>query len=166
MYKRSPILLITLACCLAGGCPFNTTTGGSSGTTIGGGATATATDADQILDFVNQERTSRGLSALTLNSQLTAAAVTHARDMADNGFFSHTGSDGSHVGDRATAAGYSWTAVGENIGQADVSAEEIVDLWMNSPGHRANILGPDFTELGVGTDDGGTKLWVQVFGTP
>lgn len=168
-----PILLLT------GGCPEETTstttgggtsTGGNStgGTSTGGSSTGgtTTTDEDRILELVNSERTSRGLTALTRNTLLAAAAVTHAVDMRAGGFFSHTGSDGSSVSGRATTAGYVWTAIGENIGQGDISAEAMMDLWMNSDGHRANILNTSFTELGVGIDTSGSTLWVQVFGKP
>ena len=148
-----------------GGCPDTT---GLSGGTGGGssGGTTTATDAERILTLVNAERTSRGLPPLTRNALLDAAAQAHADDMRANNFFSHTGSDGSNPGDRATTAGYSWTAIGENIGQGNQSPEDMMNLWMNSSDHRANILDPSFTELGVGINDAGTTLWVQVFGSP
>ena len=152
---------------LTGGCPWLVVTG-SSGTLVGGtpGSSSIATDAERILQLVNAERAAQGLSSLTRNALLDAAAVAHATDMADNNFFSHTGSDGSAVSDRATAAGYVWTKIGENIGEGNVTPDTMMDLWMNSTGHRANILDPDFTELGVGIDDSGTTLWVQVFGRP
>lgn len=152
-----PVLFLT------GGCPDPTTSTTTGGTSTGG---TTTTDADRILELVNSERTSRGLASLTRNTLLDAAAVTHATDMRNSGFFSHTGSDGSSVSDRAAAAGYRWTAIGENIGQGDITAEAMMDLWMNSDGHRANILNTKFTELGVGIDDSGSTLWVQVFGRP
>lgn len=144
-----------------GGCPAPN--GSGSGT---GGGSSTATDADRILTLVNAERTSGGLSSLTRNGLLDAAAQAHANDMRAYSFFSHTGSDGSTISDRATAAGYSWTAIGENIGEGNLSPEDMMALWMNSAGHRANILSPNFTELGVGINDSGTTLWVQVFGKP
>ena len=157
------LAIAVIAC--AGGCPDPTgLVGGTGGGSSGG--TTTAADADQILTLVNAERTGRGLLALTRNALLDAAAQAHANDMRANSFFSHTGSDGSNVGDRATAAGYSWTTIGENIGEGSHSPEDMMDLWMNSPGHRANILNPDFTDLGVGINDSGTTLWVQVFGRP
>lgn len=172
---------------LIGGCPNNTGSGASgtgslldgtgstgsgssNGTSTGGtstsGSTTTTTDANRILELVNTERTSRGFTALARNDQLDDAAVAQATDMRDNKFFDHTGSDGSNVGTRATAAGYTWSAIGENIGSGSVSPEAMMDLWMNSDGHRANILSPNFTELGVGIDERGTALWVQVFGRP
>ena len=86
--------------------------------------------------------------------------------MRNNNFFDHTGSAGSDVGARATAAGYNWNTIGENIGSGSVTPEAMMDLWMNSDGHRANILSPNYTELGVGIDEQGMTLWVQVFGRP
>ena len=148
----------------ASGCPDTTGfTGGTGGGSSGG---TTSADADRILTLVNDERTAVGLSVLTRNAQLDAAAQAHADDMRANGFFAHPGSDGSDVGDRATAAGYSWTWIAENIGEGSVSPEEMMDLWMNSASHSANILSPNAVELGVGINDTGTTLWVQVFGRP
>ena len=171
-------LLVAIVLNLTAGCPnpagsggmgADLTTGGTTGgtgTTGGGstGGTVTTTDADRILELVNSERNSRGLNGLTRNSKLDAAATVHADDMRTNGFFSHTGSDGGSVSERATAAGYAWTSIGENIAQGDLTPEAVMDLWMNSDGHRANILNDTFTELGVGINDSGSTLWVQVFG--
>lgn len=171
-------LLIAIALNLAAGCPNSVTTGGmgtdvTTGGTTGGtgtngggstGGTVITTDNDRILELVNSERTSRGLTALTRNTLLDIAATAHADDMSAGAFFSHTGSDGGSVSGRATAAGYPWTTIGENIAQGDLSPEAVMDLWMNSDGHRANILNATFTELGVGINDSGSTLWVQVFG--
>ena len=68
--------------------------------------------------------------------------------------------------DRATAAGYSWTWIAENIGQGSVTPEAMMNQWMSSAGHSANILNPNAVDLGVGINDSGTTLWVQVFGRP
>lgn len=178
-------LVIASAALLIGGCPGLGGSGGSSlitggsdssgGSSSGGGATTTGgtsggttttSDADRILELVNSERGSRGLTALTQNALLAAAADAHAGDMAANSFFSHTGSDGSSVSARATAAGYVWSSIGENIGQGDLTPQAMMNLWMNSDGHRANILNSDYTELGVGVNGSGGTLWVQVFGRP
>ena len=123
------------------------------------------TVADRIVTLVNNERIIHGLWPLTHNVLLDVAAQIQADDMAVNAFFDHTGSDGSTVGDRAISAGYSWSMIGENIGQGDVTPEEMMSQWMSSPGHRANILNPGFTEIGVAVNDAGTTLWVQVFGS-
>jgi uncharacterized protein YkwD len=151
--------LVTFALTLAGGCVDNTgLPTGTNGTT--------AADADRIVTLVNNERISRGIWPLTRNVLLDVAAQIQADDMAVNAFFDHTGSDGSTVGDRAISAGYPWTRIGENIGQGDMTPDEMMNQWMSSPGHRANILDPGFTEIGVAINDTGTTLWVQVFGTP
>ena len=169
MRKLSFPVVIASAAVLLGGCPGMSGSGGSSLITGGSGSSggsATTSDADRILELVNSERGRRGLTALTQNALLDTAADGHAADMAANSFFSHSGSDGSSVSGQATAAGYVWTSIGENIGQADVTPEAMMNLWMNSDGHRANILNPDYRELGVGISASGVTLWVQVFGRP
>ena len=119
-----------------------------------------------VLRLVNQERTARGLSALTLSQKLDTAADRHSDDMATQGYFSHTGQDGSNVGTRIERAGYTrWRTWGENIAAGQRSAASVVQAWMNSPGHRANILKPNFTHMGLGyvTNSSGTPYWTQVF---
>jgi len=96
-----------------------------------------------------------------LNSQLNQAATNHANDMTTNNFFSHTGSDGSNVGTRVTRTGYNWSTVGENIASGYRSAQEVHDGWMNSSGHRANILNSNYTQIGIARSG---NIWVQVFG--
>ncbi|GAB4124056.1 MAG: CAP domain-containing protein [Roseiflexaceae bacterium] len=128
----------------------------------------------QILALVNAERAAAGCPALTLNSKLTQAAYLHAQDMLQNDFFSHTGSNGSSVGTRVTAQGYPWRRVAENIAAGYNSPESVMEGWMTSDGHRANILNCNYTQLGVGyiydANDGGSvdynHYWVQVFATP
>jgi uncharacterized protein YkwD len=103
-----------------------------------------------LIELINQERQSHGLGTLSSQSQLTTAARNHSADMACNSFFSHTGSDGSLPWDRVTALGYSYSAIAENIFAGSSSAQTAFDAWMNSPGHRDNMLNPDYTEIGVG----------------
>ena len=89
-------------------------------------------------------------------------------------FFSHTGADGSTVGDRVQNSGYQYSNAGENIAAGQTTAVDVVEGWINSPGHRANILNPNYTEIGVGyeylqNDTGSINYnhyWTQVFGTP
>lgn len=129
---------------------------------------------NQVLDLTNVERTKAGLKPLKLNSQLVDAAQDHSNDMAEDDFFSHTGIDDSDVGNRATDSGYQYSTVGENIAAGQTTAEEVVEGWMNSPDHRANILNPNYTEIGIGyehaaEDTGAVNYnyyWTQVFGTP
>jgi uncharacterized protein YkwD len=107
-----------------------------------------------VLDLINQERQNQGLPPYDLNGQLRSAARGHSQDMACNDYFSHTGSDGSSVADRVEAEGYSWSWVGENIFATSISssaaAQQAFDAWMDSSGHRANILSEHFTEIGIG----------------
>lgn len=114
-----------------------------------------------MLELINAERAKAGAQPLADNGQLNAAAGGHSQWMIDAGVFSHTGANGSSPTDRMTAAGYHFTGAwsdGENIGMVSVGgasgyADELQALntnLMNSPGHRANILNPSFTELGVG----------------
>ncbi|MBM7846401.1 CAP domain-containing protein [Herpetosiphon giganteus] len=115
--------------------------------------TATPNPADfeaQVLTLVNQERAQAGCGALTVDSRLRTAAWLHSQDMAINNFFSHTGSNGSTVPQRITAQGYPWVRWGENIAAGNNSPQAAVNSWMNSPGHRANILNCNFTQTGIG----------------
>lgn len=87
--------------------------------------------------------------ALAWDAQLAQAAYRHSRDMADNDHFSHTGTDGSTLGARVSAAGYAWSGVGENIGAGYGSLQSVVDGWMASDGHCANLMSPGFTAFGL-----------------
>ncbi len=124
----------------------------------------------QLLRLTNQERQKSGLAPLKLSAQLSRSAQSHALDMAKNNYFSHTGRNGSKIGDRAKASGYKYSRVGENIAAGRSTAEGTMKQWMNSSGHRANILNPKFTEIGFGYANGSNSsyqhYWVQVFGTP
>jgi len=106
-----------------------------------------------LIALINQERANQGIPAMTTSSQLTAAARQHSRDMACNGFFSHYGSDGSSPFDRMAWSGFSYTAAAENIyagGGSYNSPQQAFYGWMNSPGHRTNMLNPTYTHIGVG----------------
>ncbi|MGZ0205247.1 CAP domain-containing protein, partial [Streptomyces sp. RM1] len=118
----------------------------------------------RIVQLVNSERAQAGCQPLTLNPQLTEAAQQHSADMAAHQNMSHTGSDGSDPGTRITRAGYSWSAYGENVAYGYATADEVMAGWMNSPGHRANILNCGFREIGVGLAQPGS-YWTQDFGT-
>lgn len=128
----------------------------------------------RVIDLTNQQRVANGCAPFRTESHLMAAAEAHSRDMADNDFFSHTGSDGSAPWDRMTRAGYSWGAAAENIAAGYSTPEDVVQGWMNSPGHRANILNCDLHDIGVGyvlqdPDTGDVNYrhyWTQDFGTP
>jgi uncharacterized protein YkwD len=134
--------------------------------------------ANQVLALVNAERAKAGCGPVGLSEQLTAAAYGHSRDMAQNNFFSHTGSAGTTVRQRATAAGYASSYVGENIAAGHTSADEVMGGWMESDGHRRNILNCAYRHIGIGyvyqSDDAPLaganwpyfRYWTQVFGAP
>lgn len=104
----------------------------------------------EVLDTINAERERIGLHHLTWNDRLYTAARGHSTDMATNNFFDHMGSDGRSFSQRITDSGYAWRAAAENIGAGQLSAQHIVDSWMNSPGHRENMLNDAYCEAGVG----------------
>jgi uncharacterized protein YkwD len=120
--------------------------------------------AAQVLSLVNEERAKVGCSPVAANSALTALARNYSEDMAARGFFDHTDPDGRTPWDRAEKAGIS-NLGGENIARGQADAAAVMDAWMNSPGHRANILNCDFKTLGVGVELGsGGPWWTQNFG--
>lgn len=106
-------------------------------------------DMQQMLDLVNAERAKSSLPALCYNDKLIAAAQVHSDDMVTNNFFSHTGSDGTSPWDRFNNVGYSWNAAAENIAISS-SIQAAHDQWMNSDGHRANILKDSVQQFGFG----------------
>ena len=119
-----------------------------------------------MLRLVNAERSRAGCRLLTVNSALTKAARAHSTDMARKNYFSHTSLDGRSAVDRMRAAGYSGRMMGENIAAGQPTAASVVKAWMNSPGHRANILNCGYRYLGVGHATGGYygNYWTQNFG--
>lgn len=119
----------------------------------------------EMLTAVNKERASRGLPTLTINTQLSRAAQAYADLMQELNFFSHTSPDGTKFQTRNEAAGYTnWRWMGENIAVGQTSVGEVMEDWMNSEGHRKNILSPEPTEFGVGYSGGSRPYWVQEFG--
>lgn len=116
--------------------------------------------AGRVLALVNAERSKAGCGAVAGNAALDRAAADYAALMARTGTFSHTGPDGSDFSERVRAAGYDDPG-GENIAQGQTSADEVMTDWMNSPGHRRNILDCSFRTLGVGE---ASDYWVQEFG--
>lgn len=122
--------------------------------------------ASEVVALTNTERSAAGLPPLAVDPHLTAAAQGHSADMVARNFYAHTAPDGSRARDRAAAAGYPHQGIGENIACGQRSPGEVVRGWMNSPGHRENILRPDYTRIGVGYATGGASptYWTQVFG--
>jgi uncharacterized protein YkwD len=116
-----------------------------------------------VLALVNQERAAAGCGAVSADGALAAVALAHSADMRDRGFFSHTNPEGLDPFDRAAAAGLSARA--ENIAYGQPDAAAVMTDWMNSSGHRANILDCSLTRLGVGVAEGGNgPYWTQLFG--
>ncbi|WP_420865600.1 sigma-70 family RNA polymerase sigma factor [Streptomyces prasinopilosus] len=119
-------------------------------------------NADRVLALTNTERAAAGCSPVTLDSRLNKAAQLHSEDMSANGYFSHTGQNGSSFVDRITAQGYPSPGA-ENIARGQSSAASVMEAWMNSEGHRANILNCSLKTMGVGVVTG-DWTWTQVFG--
>ena len=136
--------------------PSSGGSGGSGGSTPAScGETRNTAYEDEVLSYINAARLAAGLSALTLNPQLSAAAVAHSTDMACNNFIDHTGSDGSTWYDRVAAQGYANSASArENIYVGDPAfggtPQGAFDWWMNSPVHYANIMYSTVSEIGIG----------------
>lgn len=121
----------------------------------------------RVVDLVNAERSRRGLAPLRSDARLGTAAQRHSEDQARRGRMSHTGSDGSSAGDRIRRAGYVWRSWAENVAHGYSSPEAVVAGWMNSPGHRRNILSANVdTGVGVAIGADGRTYWTQVFATP
>lgn len=126
-------------------------------------------DKDQLLRLVNEVRTSGcncggeqmpAVAPVSWNSLLEKAAADHSRDMQQNNFFSHTGSNGSTIGERVTKAGFIWRSCGENIAKGYPDEQSVVEGWINSPGHCKNIMNAGFTLMGVAKSG---DYWTQVF---
>lgn len=127
----------------------------------------------EMLARVNAARRAAGLAPLRRSLDLDLAAQAHARDLLERGYYSHRSPEGSTPASRARATGYPSSRVSENLHERTGPVELIVKDWLNSPGHRSNIMDPDATELGVGLalgpghglDPGGYRtVWVQSFG--
>jgi uncharacterized protein YkwD len=122
---------------------------------------------ESVFALTNTERGKAGCQALKFNSKVRNAARSHSKDMATKKYFSHTGQDNSDPGDRLQRAGYAadrgWA---ENIAYGYRTPEAVMNGWMNSEGHRRNILNCDLTTLGVGVAKAkdGTLYWTQDFG--
>lgn len=119
----------------------------------------------EVLRLVNVEREKEGLNALVGDDKLDAAAQGHSEDMAENNFFAHDNLKGEKFSDRIKKAGASYRCAGENIAAGQRNPADVVDAWMHSEGHRANILTPNFNKLGVGVakDSSGCIYWTQDF---
>lgn len=119
----------------------------------------------EVVNLVNKERSAKGLSSLSKDSQLTKLAQLKAEDMAKNQYFSHTSPTYGSVADMMKQYGVSYKTVGENIAKGQKTASSVMNGWMNSSGHRANILSSSYSKIGVGyaKASNGTTYWVQIF---
>lgn len=129
-------------------------------------------ESQKILQLVNEVRakgTTCGdtyyppVGKLVWNDKLEQAALAHSQDMLDNNFFSHTSSNGDNLADRIKDAGYDYQSAGENIAKGYPTEEAVMEGWLNSQGHCANIMNANFTEMGVGRIG---SYWTQNFGKP
>lgn len=146
------------------------TTTNSEADNIGkGNSTAVETEipaqAEQVLNLVNAERKKQGLKALTLSNELTNIATLKSSDMAKKNYFSHTSPTYGTPFEMLQQFGVSYSSAGENIAAGQKTADDVMQSWLNSSGHRANILSSKYTELGVGYYKGGNygAYWTQLF---
>ena len=116
----------------------------------------------QVVELTNQERAKNGLPALKLDVELSKVARDKSKDMQTKNYFSHTSPTYGSPFDMMKAYGISYKAAGENIAMGQRSPEEVVQAWMNSQGHRENIMNPNFTHIGVGHVTAG-NYWTQMF---
>lgn len=121
----------------------------------------------QVLEHINELRQRRGFKPLESDPKLQRLARAYSRDMAEKSYFSHTGPDGDNVADRVRSAGFCYRAVAENLAKnfnVDDPVRTAVNGWMQSEGHRRNILTPEFRSTGVGVwRDGATYYFTQIF---
>ena len=118
--------------------------------------------ASQVVALVNAERAKQGLSALTIDTKVQQAALVRAKESVQS--FSHTRPNGSSFSTALTEAGVSYRTAGENIAYGQSTPQQVMNAWMNSSGHRANILNANYTTIGVGyTVINGTAYWAQLF---
>lgn len=142
------------------GAPSKTNTGTGTGNNAGSGGMES-----QILQLVNAERSKAGLQALTLSDPLSKVALTKASDMRDNNYFSHDSPNYGSPFDMMKKFGITYTYAGENIAAGQQTAQDVMTAWMNSEGHRANILNANYSEMGLGYSSGGnmSPYWSQMF---
>lgn len=116
--------------------------------------------AQQVLDIVNQERQKAGLQPLKMNTELSKMAMAKAQDMYNNNYFDHQSPTYGSPFDMMNSFGITYKTAGENIARGQTSPTEVMNQWMNSPGHRQNILDSSFTQIGVAYYN---SEWVQEF---
>ncbi|MCH2078348.1 MAG: CAP domain-containing protein [Rhodobacteraceae bacterium] len=123
--------------------------------------------AREVVAATNNYRANLGRGALSLDSELTRAALRHACELKTTGRFSHRGVNGSRVGDRASSAGYRWRYIAENIASGQRSPYEVMVAWKNSAGHNRTLLNTNGQDIGVAAVRSGRSImWVMVLGAP
>jgi uncharacterized protein YkwD len=161
--RAGPRLLVVAVLVLASGIACNSP---SSSSALGTPAETVAA----LVASTNEERLRAGIAALAIDSRLAQAAQWQAEQCASLGEVTHVLAQAKYPRpeDRLSAAGYSWSAYGENLARGHRTPEAAIDGWMRSEEHRANILDADFTQIGTGfaTDSSGRPYYVQVFGRP
>lgn len=122
----------------------------------------------RVVTLVNVRRVEAGLRPVRLHAAVHTAARKHSADQARMGRMTHTGSDGSNPGQRISREGYRWSAWGENVAMGYLTPRAVMRAWMNSPGHRANILSRSFRHIGVGVrrSGNGTLYWTMDLARP
>ncbi|MHC4662035.1 MAG: CAP domain-containing protein [Planctomycetota bacterium] len=162
------VIIAVLALALASCSKKKSSSGGGGGPSplpTGTGTTVNeAQYVQDVLNLVNQERANVGLGGLIWDDQVAAVADGHSNCMRDNSYFDHTCSygHGASCGDRLSAGGVSYFAAGENIARGQTTPAAVMTAWMNSPGHRDNILNTSYTHIGVGLAMPG-YYWTQNF---
>ncbi|MCM0650484.1 SafA/ExsA family spore coat assembly protein [Clostridium swellfunianum] len=120
---------------------------------------------NEVIRLVNIERSKHGLAPLKANWELSRVARIKSQDMKNKGYFSHYSPTYGSPFDMMKKFGFSFYSAGENIAMGQRTPQEVMTAWMNSPGHRANILKADFKEIGVGLARDGSLYWTQMFMT-
>lgn len=158
-----------LAACLLAACDSG---GGTSMSTMNAPTTTapvstpTAPVDNSFAGMLNTVRANNGAGPVTYDSRLGTAAQNHANDMLANNYFSHTGLNESTPGDRIKDAGYNWRTYGENIARGQQSEAGVLQAWVNSPGHQANNVNPEFEEFALAkAGSGSNRYWVLVLAT-
>jgi len=126
------------------------------------------TQENEVVRLVNVQRVNNGLQILKINWQLSRVARYKSQDMVNKGYFSHTSPTYGSPFAMMENFGIKFSAAGENIAEGQRTPAEVMNAWMNSPGHRANILSPSYLEIGVGLakDKNGVCYWTQEFIKP
>ncbi len=122
-----------------------------------------ASFAQQVLDLVNTERVKNGLGKLSLSAELNNVAQAKAEDMLNNNYFSHTSPTYGSPFDMMKSFGVKYNAAAENIAKGQSTPQKVVTDWLNSEGHRKNILNGTYTKMGLGFAKGNTTYWSQMF---